>query len=244
MRIDSGGVIQIEDGMIVTKNDGSSTNAYMSIGHDASYGQIGAGESGIWGVNNNDMIFGTNDTLRMTIEATGKIETTTGVNDWLAELANSHGSGAYGLKIKYTGYAPDGDSNDFISCSDTGATRFQVQSDGDMIADGVTIASDESLKTNIVDATSKLEDINKLKVRNFEWIPEYHPNKVGEKKIGFIAQEFEEVFPSIVREIDSPITSEAEKGIKTKTIGSGALIPILVKAVQELTAKVEALENA
>ena len=30
MVIDSGGVIQIEDGMIVTKNDGSSTNAYMS----------------------------------------------------------------------------------------------------------------------------------------------------------------------------------------------------------------------
>jgi len=74
MRIDSGGVIQLEDGMIVTKNDGSSTNAYMSIGHDADYGQIGAGESGIWGVNNNDIIFGTNDNLRMTIEADGTLQ--------------------------------------------------------------------------------------------------------------------------------------------------------------------------
>jgi len=73
MRITSGGVIQLEDGMIVTKNDGSSTNAYMSLGHDAAYGQFGTGESGIWGVNDNDIIFGTDDALRMTIDNNGKV---------------------------------------------------------------------------------------------------------------------------------------------------------------------------
>ena len=75
MQIKADGEIQIEDGMIVTKNNGSDTNAYLSLGHDASFGQFGAGESGIWGVNNNDILFGTNNTLVVTIEADGDMIT-------------------------------------------------------------------------------------------------------------------------------------------------------------------------
>ena len=60
--------------------------------------------------------------------------------------------------------------------------------------------------------------------------------------IGFIAQEVEEVFPSLIRE-DDIARHDAETPIMKKAIKQ-AWAPILVKAIQELTAKVEALENA
>ena len=49
--------------------------------------------------------------------------------------------------------------------------------------------SDERKKENIVDATPKLDDLMKVKVRNF--------NLKGEetKQIGVVAQELEKVFP-------------------------------------------------
>lgn len=96
------------------------------------------------------------------------------------------------------------------------------------------------LKENVVDGTSKLDDINKLKVRNFNY-----KTSPSVKRLGFIAQELETVFPSLVKE---HIIKEAdsEKGTaeeKTKGIQQQAFIPILVKAIQELSAKVTALES-
>jgi hypothetical protein len=82
--------------------------------------------------------------------------------------------------------------------------------------------SDITLKENIVDATPKLQDILKLKVRNF--------NLIGneEKQLGFIAQEFEEVFPNAIS-IDTGYGDMHGKKVVKTTV----LIPMLVKVVQE-----------
>jgi hypothetical protein len=107
----------------------------------------------------------------------------------------------------------------------------------------------------------------RLQVRNFEWTPEYHPNKVGEKKIGFIAQEFETVFPSLVSDYDiatdnliaEELYDEEDIIPEGKAIGDvkvaakdheplmrkgikSSLTPILVKALQEVTTRLEAAE--
>ena len=109
----------------------------------------------------------------------------------------------YGTKMEFTGAAPDNRTSFYIKLDDTAATRGYWWSDGDITtSDGGSVNSDERLKTNIVDATDKLADVMKLKVRNFEWTSEYHPAKVGEKKIGFIAQELETVFPALISEMD------------------------------------------
>ena len=105
--------------------------------------------------------------------------------------------------------------------------------------------SDAKLKENIVDATSKLEKINQLKVRNFNFIGD------SLKQIGFVAQEFEQVFPAMVQE-NSDIDGDGNNlGTTTKSIKTTVLIPILVKAIQEqqaiitqLTARITALEGA
>jgi hypothetical protein len=92
--------------------------------------------------------------------------------------------------------------------------------------------SDISLKENIVDATAKLQDILRLKVRNFNFIG------MEEKQLGFIAQEFEEVFPNGVS-IDTDYGDNNGK----KVIKTNILIPMLVKAMQELKAEIDELKR-
>jgi len=96
--------------------------------------------------------------------------------------------------------------------------------------------SDERLKENIVDTTPKLEDIKKIKVKNFNFIGD------DLKQIGMIAQEVEEVFPGLVEEIKQPDVEDVEGGTY-KSIKYSVLVPILIKAIQELEARVKELEN-
>ena len=116
------------------------------------------------------------------------------------------------------------------------AGEFRVKGDGDVQNTNNSYGgiSDQNLKENIVDATNKLDDINQVQIRNFNFIGSDH------KQIGVIAQELESVFPSLVKTDDEGL----------KSVKYSVLVPILVKALQEaddkidaLTARVEALEG-
>lgn len=99
--------------------------------------------------------------------------------------------------------------------------------------------SDERLKENITPLTSQLDVINSLKPVKFNW------KSNGEHGVGFIAQEFQNVFPKQVS-TDSP-TEEQIDNEETGTMsiaGWSSTEAILVSAIQELSAKVIALENA
>jgi len=111
-----------------------------------------------------------------------------------------------------------------------GADRVYIYGNGNIVnANGsYGTLSDISLKENIVDATPKLDDLLKLKVRNFNLIDN------DDKQIGFIAQEFEEVFPTMV-------DTDGKSGMKT--IKTSVLVPMLVKAIQELKAEIDQLKN-
>jgi hypothetical protein len=108
--------------------------------------------------------------------------------------------------------------------------------------------SDIKLKENIVDATPKLENLLKVKIRNY--------NLIGEeiKQIGVIAQELEEIFPSMVDEsedfeeveiIDEEGNTTKEKqslGTTTKSVKMSVFVPMLIKAIQEQQAQIEELK--
>jgi prepilin-type processing-associated H-X9-DG protein len=157
--------------------------------------------------------------------------------------ANPHGYLAY-----YAASSPDSSASYPFYFTDSGAARFYVSSDGNIwTSDHGAITSDKTLKENIVDATPKLADIMKLKVRNFNWKKSYHPNS-NEKMLGFIAQEFEEVFPSLIKETDIAPKTSAKDGEDhvpnmKKSVVTGALIPALVKAIQEQQALIETLQT-
>ena len=129
-------------------------------------------------------------------------------------------------------YTPDNTTSYFVRGQDnlgagSAVAEFHIYSDGSFVQ-----SSDRRMKENIVDSENQLDKINQLKVRDYNKI-----NDSSKKKhIGFIAQELQEVFPHLV--------IEAEDEAKTLQIYKVGIVPLLVKAVQELSAKVEALENA
>jgi hypothetical protein len=106
---------------------------------------------------------------------------------------------------------------------------------GAIVANGASQAafasfSDARLKENIADLPSQLDNILALRPVEFDYIE----SEGGGHQIGFVAQEIEQVFPEAV--------SEREDGMKT-VVGWTKTEAILVKAIQELTARVAQLEG-
>jgi len=87
-----------------------------------------------------------------------------------------------------------------------------------------TASSDRRLKENIVDAPSAIAHINSIKIRSFNWIAGKH-----QIKYGVIAQEFVEVEPDAVVQGDDTETIK-----KTWSVDTSALVPAMIKAIQEL----------
>ena len=104
----------------------------------------------------------------------------------------------------------------------------------------ITGLSDQRDKTDIVDLTDGLSLVNLLKPRKFTWAMREPSDNDGTTEIGFIAQELDTAFGAkndYVHIVDkfNPDRLEA---------APAKLIPILVKAIQELSTKVTALEAA
>jgi len=118
----------------------------------------------------------------------------------------------------------------------SGTNRLWITSNGDVknVNNSYGAISDERLKENIVDATPKLDDLMKVKVRNF--------NLKGEetKQIGVVAQELEEVFPGMIDESKNP---DSDDETLYKSVKYSVFVPMLIKSIQELKAEIELLKN-
>jgi hypothetical protein len=117
-----------------------------------------------------------------------------------------------------------------------GAYRFYVGYGGTISATSTTITgiSDRRLKENIRDLDDGLEKIMALQPRKFDWKEGKGKGILSDR--GFIAQEFETVFPDMIEEwLDTP--PEGEEPYKAVNAN---LIPTLVKALQELKAELDA----
>ena len=127
-----------------------------------------------------------------------------------------------------------------LSLYSTGAAafRFYVGLGGTVFATNVVISaiSDARYKENVQDIDVGLNAILSLKPRKFDWKAGKGKDIKGDR--GFIAQEFETVFPNLVDEWKDP-APEGEAPYKSVRQD---LIPVLVKAIQELTARVQTLE--
>jgi hypothetical protein len=129
-----------------------------------------------------------------------------------------------------------------VETSSTGA-YFTATTAGVMSGD-FNDTSDRNLKKNIADNTYGLSTVNQLRAVKFDW-----KNETKGKGVGFIAQEVESIVPEIVHGDDYTIAEVEVNGVKEnsenagKSINVTGIVSILVKAVQELSAKVTALEN-
>ena len=110
-------------------------------------------------------------------------------------------------------------------------SSFNLQVAGDVIA-ASTAFSDERLKENIKPIESPLESIKKLNGVTYDW------KANGSPSIGVIAQNIQEVYPQLVKEVQ-PIEGDE----KRLTVNYDGLIGVLIETVKELSAKIDKLEN-
>jgi hypothetical protein len=127
------------------------------------------------------------------------------------------------------------------------AVQFAVRGDGVIFAQNTTVQSisDARTKENVRNADDGLQTVLGLRPVRFDFKEGFGNNR--KNQLGFIAQEVEAVFPDAV----DAAGEKDEQGEPYKSVGPGAMIPVLVKAIQEqqaiitaLTARVEALEGA
>lgn len=116
------------------------------------------------------------------------------------------------------------------STATAAATAYGISGTPDVTFGTVTAvnfvtASDENLKQNIQTIDHALEKLTSIRGVSFEWKKDEKPS------MGVIAQEIEEVFPSLV------ITNEY------KAVNYDGIIGVLIEAVKELQEKVHKLEN-
>jgi hypothetical protein len=210
----------------------------------------------VYSSSSDPITFYTSATERARIDSSGNLLVGTTTSDARVRVS---GGGTVGRFVadggSYTGNVISADTSgtaagtgfNLILLQAGGANQFRVRGDGTIYAQNTTVQSisDRRIKENIVDAQDGLNVVTNLRPVRFDFKEKFGNNR--KNQLGFIAQEIEQVFPEAVDiwgESDDPANPY-------KSVGSGALIPVLVKAMQEqqalittLTARITALESA
>ncbi len=248
MRVDSSGNVGIGTsspstyGNLVVNFSGSSkiVARESTTGNQAIlYADGGAAFSGA--VSNIPYLFLTNNTERARIDTSGNLLVgTTGLVAKLNVVASSLVSAGYNTYFRNTWSGDVGYPALYVAKYDNNTTtsqifmRFSVNNEstasGQINANGANSAafgsfSDERLKENIVNLPSQLENICSLRPVEFDY-------KDGSgHQIGFVAQEMQEIYPDVVGVgADDMLTITGWSKTEAR----------LVKAIQELSAKVDA----
>ncbi|MBF0142710.1 MAG: tail fiber domain-containing protein [Magnetococcales bacterium] len=164
-------------------------------------------------------------------------------NSWSANYLSGyfvHHNVSYprGIAVHYVGASPNDTviSQAFFTGGDSTQNRVYIFSNGSLanVTGSYGTISDGRLKENVQPARGYLDDLCRIRVVRFSFKSDglKEPNQLG-----VIAQEVEEIFPSLVftsrvSEIDGEM-----KGVK-----SSILVPMLVTAVQQLAAQNGKLE--
>ncbi len=162
------------------------------------------------------------------------LENSTGnKNSALGYLAgNNITSGTNNTCIGGSAYASSATVDNEITLGDSSVTSLRCADTS------ISSLSDRRDKTDIVDLPVGLNFINSLMPRQFKWqTREGVSTKDGTVRAGFIAQELQEAQTG-AEYLDLVYDSNPDQ----LEVKQGKLIPVLVKAIQELSAKVTALE--
>jgi hypothetical protein len=203
-------------------------------------GKIGGGNNNIlYGTGAYPTIFYTDSTERMRIDSSGNLLIgKTSSNTVVAGVnINPAGNGANVPLYNCSGNSVSGSDTTYqVYSTSSSSFKFYVTYAGVINAVNTSISgiSDQRLKENIVDLDAGLDKVMALKPRKFDWKEGKGANTKNAR--GFIAQEFETVFPDLIDEWKDP-APEGEEPYKSVRAD---LIPVLVKAIQELNAKVDA----
>ena len=136
-----------------------------------------------------------------------------------------------------------GSSRCYIRLREESTAQFEIQSNNTVSVAGSSVhtSSDLTLKKNISTLSGSLDKVNQMRGVQFKWKKDDDPHDEGtvnhqRNTFGFIAQEVEEILPEVVN-------THPDSGLKSIQ-DANQITAVLVEAIKELSAKVEALENA
>ena len=214
--ISNGGNGSVSEQVRITSTDADSKLAFVNTGGNGAITQ-----------SSGDMRFMTNtaNTERMRINSSGNL--LVGCTD--VPSASVAGFAVRDLSFGWihTSYDSTNTRSHHIFYNPNGSVGT-IQTSGSSTL--YNTSSDQRLKENIVDAPSASDDIDALQVRSFDW-------KVdgSHQKYGMVAQELQNVAPEAVSAPEDP---EEMMGVDYSK-----LVPMLVKEIQALRARVQQLEN-
>ena len=237
-------------------NRSAGTDAQLILGYYAN----GSSVTGpvVYAANSKPLLFAAGGAEKMRIENTGYTKITDdGDTTWngysfhaITQSAASQptvmiyndnaGGNNYGINVIHRSTSANTTGRFFLGATNNGGTEnIKIYTNGNIqnTNNSYTQLSDSRLKENIVDATSKLEEIKRLRVVNWNFIGD------DLKQIGMVAQEVEEIFPGLVDVTGDNQIIHGTTYENVKSLKYSVLVPILVKAIQELEARVTELEN-
>ena len=137
-------------------------------------------------------------------------------------------------------------SDDIVFYTNNTSAKMRIASNGNIGAptgNNIYNASDERLKENMIELTDGLSKIQKLKPISFAWKKGWDINLDGKKEYGFGAQTTEAVDEILVEPFGSgDVELNGETIENPLRVNEKYIIPLLVKAIQELSAEVAALK--
>jgi hypothetical protein len=244
----NGGGLELDDVgssfTAVRLSHGATGDFYMAANTGAAY---------LWGKANSPLIIGTNNAERIRIQdGTGRMGiNTVGIAYSSSEKLSLYNDNfGFGIKAAYTGMGiwNTESSGGYIAFAygSGGAAGGSISYSGGTTS--YNTSSDYRLKENVNytwDATTRLKQ---LKPARFNWISDDTDTLID----GFLAHEVSSIVPEAVTgEKDAVYTAEeaensagAEAGdIKVQVMDNSKLVPLLVKTIQELEARITTLEE-
>jgi len=209
-------------------------------------GLANAGSTNMCVRGQSELVFAISSSEKMRIDSSGQVGIGTTLPDAKLSIA---AAGANGLQLEPDTGSTNNSARLFWKAS-SGAWAIMNNSQNFSIRSGAVVGStsgtekirltgysatswtsgsDETMKENIIPVGNVLDKIQNYRCVEYNFIDD----ETADKKIGFIAQDWQEDFPQIIEQMEN------EKiGMKyTETI------PILLKAIQELKAEIETLKT-
>jgi hypothetical protein len=226
-------------GLAITSGGGSTGNIYQIA---FGYGGGTYGSSALYGLtesstgyNTGALVFATRSATTDTAPIERMRITSIGTVDIKGDSNNVSGMNALTVRL---GSNCDNTSSYGYVLETGGANRCFIYGNGNIVNANNSYGSlsDIKLKENIVDTTPKLDDLLKVKIRNYNLIGD------DKKQLGVIAQELEEIFPSMIDETNDINKGGNNLGTTTKSVKYSIFVPMLIKAIQEQQLQIEELK--
>jgi hypothetical protein len=165
--------------------------------------------------------------------------------------ANRYGTATAGQLELGAGSATNNTNYGYIAFYTANTLRMQISFNGAIgtTAGGTNIynPSDIRLKRNIIPISYGLNEILALNPSKFNWKEKFAPSEEDKDMLGFIAQEVQTIIPEAVESFGQDVhvnTDNIEYTVENPLrVNEKFIIPVLVKAIQELKAELDELKN-